>query len=120
MPTIIESEAHKHVCPFRGFEPCLGARCMAWIWAGRPYQRETTTNLVNTSEGKRPDPAVEPPMPEGEGWMREGQPHLAGYEGSAKLKLPKATAQLWVRPIKRASGGCSRLGADAYGEGLPF
>jgi hypothetical protein len=43
-------------------------------------------------------------------------PHQKGYHQSAKLGLPKAMAQRWVKERPRAEGQCGRGGADSeYG-----
>lgn len=112
MPTILAAQAQEHACPFNGFQPCVGARCMAWSWVGPTTERAITKNLADTPEGPRPTEFLPKPPP-GEGWQPEGDPHLVGYDNSAKLKLPKATAQRWVRRRERTRGQCGRVQPDS-------
>jgi hypothetical protein len=114
MPTIFEADATDHLCPYNDFKPCFGAACMGWSWLGPQADRCETDNLVETEDGPRP--VGTPPTPEGEGWVMDGEPRQKGYHQSAKLGLPKATAQRWVRERPRAQGQCARHpGDDRYG-----
>lgn len=111
MPVVIESEAWRHQCPWNEFKSCQGAKCMAWGWAEPGFERAETDNLCETAEGQRPSGEA-PPMPEGEGWERDGAEFSKGYHQSAKLNLPKARAQAWVRRIPQQHGYCQRAGDD--------
>ena len=115
MPVIFEKDAPDHACPFRDFQPCLGAKCMAWSWYGRTEDRCETNNLVETEEGQRP--VGSPKVPEGEGWQMDGPARHTGYHRSAKDKLPPALTQYWVRPLEQVRGGCNRTGHD---QGYPW
>jgi hypothetical protein len=121
MPSIIEERSADYACPFNEFKPCLGAKCMAFVWSGRPVDRCETDNLVETADGARPIGA--PKTPDGEGWITDGEPFSKGYHRSEKDKLPKATGQRWVRRRERLMGACSRVnGADYFDcdAGIPF
>lgn len=109
---VIETDAGDHECPFNDFKPCRGARCMAWQWESRPYERCETDNLAETDEGPRP--VGVPNMPDGDGWVMDGAPFSKGYHRSEKDKLPKATGQRWVRPVARSSGMCGRVNTSPY------
>ena len=110
MPTIFELDAGDHLCPYNSFAPCFGAKCMAFGWIGPQADRCETDNLVDTPEGLRPNGS--PPAPDGEGWEMDGAPYSKGYHRSEKEKLPKATAQRWVKARPRAQGQCTRAGGD--------
>ncbi|MFZ4808631.1 MAG: hypothetical protein ACOYLQ_15360 [Hyphomicrobiaceae bacterium] len=112
MPTIDAQSASNNFCPYNGFKPCYGMKCMAWVWVGPTQERAATTNLVNTPDGPRPDLERTPPMPAGDGWERHGEPRAVGYEKSSKLNLPKALEQAWVRKIKVTHGRCGRTHGD--------
>ena len=122
MPVIIEEQHNEYSCPFNQFKPCLGAACMAFSWSGRPTEQCTTDNLVETAEGLRPSGL--PKAPEGEGWVADGAPFSRGYHRSDKDKLPKATAQHWIRRRARLSGACGRIevnrGYYDCDDGIPF
>lgn len=117
MPTIKDSDAAKHACPFNNFNHCLGALCMAWQWVGPTTERTETNNLVPTDDGPRPGDVL-PPTPAGEGWTQNGEPYLSGYENSAKLKLPKMTVQRWVKHMQRTLGQCGRV--QGIFDDIPF
>lgn len=114
MPIIVETAAKDHLCPFRAFEPCVGKLCMAWAWNGQRMERLSTDNLMETPDGPRPTDML-PRRPDGDGWETDGEPYLIGYANSAKLKLPKATTQRWVRHLPKVRGHCSRCnGPESY------
>lgn len=122
MPNIFAADADDHACPYRDFQPCLGVKCMAWRWNDPPFQRCETDNLQDTPDGPRP--VGDPPTPEGEGWLMEGPSHQKGYHRSEKDKLPKATAQRWLREMPKVRGGCARHPGDNNdrygGDGMPW
>jgi hypothetical protein len=119
MPTINSEDAGDHACPYNRFQPCLGMKCMAWIWIGRAFDSCETDNLVDTEDGQRPLGA--PPMPEGDGWEADGGPFKKGYARSSKDKLPAATGQRWTRKRKVNHGRCGRAAMDsAYDDQIPF
>lgn len=110
MPSIFAADAGDHLCPYNEFNPCAGEKCMAWLWQGPQADHCETDNLVETEDGQRPVGA--PPTPDGEGWVMDGPPHQKGYHQSAKLGLPKATAQRWTKDRPRAQGMCGRTPPD--------
>lgn len=110
MAIIFETDAGDHACPYRNFEPCLGARCMAWFWDGPAAERCETDNLQDTAEGPRPIGG--PRTPDGDGWLMDGPTCSKGYHRSEKDKLPKATSQRWIKPLPRPKGGCGRVNDD--------
>ncbi len=115
MARIFEAEAGAYACPYRDFQPCLGAKCMAWIWLGRTQDVCETDNLVETEEGPRP--LGEPLMPDGEGWQMDGPARPKTYHRSAKDKLPPGKAQRWVRARPLVEGCCGQnrhLDSDPY------
>lgn len=110
---IIETEnAHRHMCPYNEFKPCLGPRCMAWSHVGRPLEYTETDNLVDTPEGPRPTGELK--LPEGEGWQPDGERRVKGYHQSKKLGLPPAVAQRWVRTVPVTKGRCARINEHEY------
>lgn len=120
MPTIDQQDAHDCICPFNDFKPCFGKACMAWVWVGASHERRSTNNLVDTPDGRRPDESKAPLPPPGDGWERDGDPCLIGYDHSAKLKLPKATEQRWTRQPPRPRGMCGRVQAAGDDYCIPF
>lgn len=110
---IIGKDAGNYLCPFDHFEACRGAKCMAFQWAGQTHERCETDNLIDTPEGQRPEGS--PATPSGDGWLMDGPSFTKGYHRSEKDKLPKATAQRWVRPVEQVNGYCGRVGpSDRY------
>lgn len=110
MPSIDETKAEDHRCPYNNFVPCFGARCMAWQWDGPSHDRCETDNLQDTEEGQRP--VGVPSTPEGDGWEADGPIFKKGYHGSSKNKLPPAHAQRWTRRRSVSLGHCARGGQD--------
>lgn len=114
MPTIKETDAIDHSCPWRDWKECLGERCMAWQWIGPQVERCETDNLVETAEGARP--LGEPRLPIGEGWERDGAPVSKSYHRSKQDSLPLAQAQRWIRDLQPKQGCCGRTASDqSYG-----
>lgn len=112
MPEIFEKHSFQHACPYNGFAECLGSKCMAFRWAGPTHDRCETDNLVQSEDGPRPIGSA--PMPDGDGWEMDGPSFAKGYHRSEKDKLPKATAQRWIRERPLLRGSCGRVGADGY------
>ncbi len=110
MPVIDHEDAAEHLCPLRNFQTCYGPQCMAWQWEGQPFERCETDNLSDTPDGQRPVGDIK--TPSGYGWEPDGEPFDKGYHQSAKLNLPKARAQRWIRPVPRSKGFCSQYGRD--------
>lgn len=107
MPSIDETKASEHCCPYNNFSSCFGARCMAWTWDGPSHDRCETDNLQETEEGPRP--LGVPAVPEGDGWEADGPSYKKGYHQSSKNKLPPATGQRWIRRRSVSHGHCSRM-----------
>ena len=106
-----EDNAGNHACPFRNFEPCLGAKCMAFSYIGRDIDQCDTDNLGETGDGPRPIGDVK--SPEGDGWEADGPAFKKSYHRSAKNGLPAATGQRWIRKRHRSNGTCARV-AEQY------
>ncbi len=113
MTAIKETQAGNQLCPFNDFTYCKGARCMAWVYTGRPYEWAMTDDLQDTEDGPRPTGEA-PEPPEGDGWRPDGPERPAGYHQSAKLKLPKARSQQWVRDVESTEGVCGRVQNGGY------
>lgn len=118
MSEVFASEAKDHLCPFQFNDGshCSGPKCMAWRWAGQTHERCETDNLIETPEGPRPEGA--PPVPDGDGWEMDGNSFTKGYHRSEKDKLPKATAQRWIRQLEQTKGFCGRIGPS--NDYMPF
>lgn len=110
MPAIFAADAADHLCPYNEFRPCHGPKCMGWQWNGPTADHCETDNLIDTPEGPRPEGS--PKTPDGDGWQMDGPAIQKGYHQSAKLNLPKATAQRWVKERPRAEGQCARHPGD--------
>jgi hypothetical protein len=120
MPIIEEKDVHQYRCPWDSFSPCIGSQCMAWSVYGPPYDRRRTNNIIQTPDGERPE--GDPKPPEGDGWEKDGVEYSVGYHQSAKRGLPKGREQMWMRPVLRTKGFCTRSGSNAfYGDDeVPF
>lgn len=116
MPTINALDASRHLCPFDGFKSCRGSVCMAWSWQGHAFERCETDNLTRQDDGTE-RPVGVPATPEGENWEADGPAFKKGYHQSAKLGLPVATGQRWMRQVQRAAGWCGRI---ACHDEIPF
>lgn len=108
MPTIKETEAFERACPYNNFNPCLGARCMAWMWSGPDADQCVTDNLVEPADGTKP--IGDPPVPDGFGWIADGQTMAKSYHRRAKDGKPTGTMQHWIRQRDQALGYCARVG----------
>ena len=112
MAKVFEKDARDHLCPYNGFAPCFGAKCMAWVWIGPDAERCTTTNLQQTPDGERP--VGDPPAPNGDGWDRDGVARQTGYHRSKQDGLPPAISQGWIRRLGVFEGRCGRSSSDEY------
>lgn len=78
---------------------CMGANCMSWRWAERPFEFKATGSTA---------PGEEAPQPEGEGWEKTSIQER--HDG-----LPGHT-QNWRRPKPGRLGFCAADGPPEYPE----
>jgi hypothetical protein len=116
MPIINKNDAENYKCPWNDFWPCIGEECMAWARVGRSHEYIETDNLTETPDGLRPDNGKAPPMPDGEGWEKDGPETAKGYHRSAHDKLPKARGQRWIRKVPLVNGFCGRA-TESHSQG---
>lgn len=113
MPVIEEAKAGEMVCPFlppinQPWAPmpiearCRGARCMAWVWHGQAFAWTNTNGIT---------PDQEPPVPEGEGWEKNGAEQMTTVALGGSSSRVRVPFQRWQRKMPMSRGFCGRVEA---------